>query len=169
MHAHAHPATPPASRSCVAVLPPFFMYLEYDAALLYFSTHTDVTTELTGIIVLCGMAAFALVFTELSLIGMTSSLAFSLCATIKELLLVFISTRVNGDRLTNTNISGFVVTLSGVFWYKYLKYRDQERLSDAAARVEVDTDKDEALLLPVKIEPGGSIGRLKIELAPIGV
>ena len=111
---------------CAAVVPSFFL-LEYAKFTAYWAAQPSALATLLRIATVAGVWAclgFCLVFVELSIIGMTSSLTFSICATCKELLLVAIATWVNAEVLSPLNLLGFCISLSGVVAYKVMKYRE---------------------------------------------
>eukprot|EP00937_MAST-01D_sp_MAST-1D-sp2_P008020 g8020.t1 len=115
---------------CATALVPFFFWLEYDAVWLYVAEHDNphaLAWQLAIVVVIWAALGFMLVFTELWLIGLTSSLTFSICATCKELMLVLIATIVNHDRLSRLNMVGFAVSLSGVLSYKYITYQERQQ------------------------------------------
>ena len=119
---------------CSLALVPFFLVLEYEAVSLHFREVDDaagLACKLVGVVVLWAALGLTLVYVELTLIGMTSSLTFSICATCKELMLVGLATVINGDRLSPKNLFGFGVSLSGVLAYKYIMYQERQQKQQA--------------------------------------
>lgn len=69
-----------------------------------------------------GVVAFMMNVTEFGLIQRTSVVTLSVAGIFKEVAVIFVSTVIFHDQLTPINISGLVVTISGIALYNYLKY-----------------------------------------------
>ncbi|KAK9405097.1 solute carrier family 35 member C2 [Crotalus adamanteus] len=77
--------------------------------------------DLLGKLVLGGLLAFGLGFSEFLLVSRTSSLTFSISGIFKEVCTLFLAAHLMGDQLTPLNWLGFAVCLLGISLHVALK------------------------------------------------
>ncbi|NP_001026036.1 solute carrier family 35 member C2 [Gallus gallus] len=76
---------------------------------------------MVGKLLLGGILAFGLGFSEFLLVSRTSSLTLSIAGIFKEICVLFLATHLLGDRLSPLNWLGFAVCLSGISLHVILK------------------------------------------------
>jgi hypothetical protein len=79
------------------------------------------------VLLLNGLAAFALNIAVFLLIGKTSALTMNIAGVIKDWMLIFFSYFVFKAPLTALNLGGYVFCCAGVVLYQFQKYRDMHR------------------------------------------
>ena len=79
------------------------------------------------VLLLNGLAAFALNIAVFLLIGKTSALTMNIAGVIKDWMLIFFSYFVFKAPLTPLNLFGYLFCCSGVFVYQYQKYKDMQK------------------------------------------
>lgn len=101
----------------------------------YFVEYEDVSTVVAAdtldirphVLLLNGLAAFALNIAVFLLIGKTSALTMNIAGVIKDWMLIFFSYFVFKAPLTPLNLFGYLFCCSGVFVYQYQKYKDMQK------------------------------------------
>ena len=96
-----------------------------------------VTISLVG-----GFITLALLVVEISLVTLTSALATDVGAKVKDMALILISMVVYGDRLTTTNMIGFLIVCVGVVSYSIYKKMGATKLEQVEYSA-VQWDEDE--------------------------
>lgn len=81
-------------------------------------------------VILGGIVAFFLGFSEYLLLGNTSSLTLSICGIFKEICTLYIATSYNNDQLSLMNWVGFAVCMSGIVLHVVLKNRKSKSTVD---------------------------------------
>ncbi|WWC69272.1 uncharacterized protein I206_103210 [Kwoniella pini CBS 10737] len=89
----------------------------------------------TGVIILPGALAFAMVASEYFIIQRAGVVPLSIAGIFKEVSTISISAWVFGDQLTGLNIIGVAITVCGIALYSYHKYQ-----KSMAETVELDDD-----------------------------
>jgi solute carrier family 35 protein C2 len=69
-----------------------------------------------------GFIAFALITTEVHLVHLTSSLTLGVMGQIKEITQICLAMLIFHDRLNHINISGIIIAMLGITYYKTIKY-----------------------------------------------
>eukprot|EP00736_Rhodelphis_marinus_P009340 Rmarinus@m.25835 len=111
---------------CVVALPPLFFYLEFEDLLKYFEESEDLSSkvmQLTLLILLFGVLAYGMIYIELVIVKLTSSVTLSVIMVCKELLLIGASVAIFGDELSKENAIGFFIAVCGVVAYKIYLFR----------------------------------------------
>lgn len=70
-----------------------------------------------------GIVAFFLGFSEYLLLSNTSSLTLSICGIFKEICTLLLASHYNNDNISTMNWIGFSVCVSGIILHVYLKNR----------------------------------------------
>ncbi|XP_074744269.1 solute carrier family 35 member C2 isoform X2 [Strix uralensis] len=103
--------------------------------------------SLVGKLFLGGILAFGLGFSEFLLVSRTSSLTLSVAGIFKEICILFLATRLLGDRLSLLNWLGFAVCLSGISLHVILKAMNSKGEKALKLQKEASSDPDLELLL----------------------
>ncbi|KAM9650157.1 solute carrier family 35 member C2 isoform 2-T2 [Morphnus guianensis] len=103
--------------------------------------------SLVGKLFLGGILAFGLGFSEFLLVSRTSSLTLSIAGIFKEICILFLATRLLGDRLSLLNWLGFAVCLSGISLHVILKAVNSKGEKALKLHKEASSDPDLELLL----------------------
>ncbi|KFQ90070.1 Solute carrier family 35 member C2, partial [Phoenicopterus ruber ruber] len=103
--------------------------------------------SLVGKLFLGGILAFGLGFSEFLLVSRTSSLTLSIAGIFKEICILFLATRLLGDRLSLLNWLGFAVCLSGISLHVILKAMNSKGEKALKLHKETSSDPDLELLL----------------------
>ncbi|KAM6378449.1 solute carrier family 35 member C2 isoform 2-T2 [Pluvialis apricaria] len=103
--------------------------------------------SLVGKLFLGGILAFGLGFSEFLLVSRTSSLTLSIAGIFKEICILFLATRLLGDRLSLLNWLGFAVCLSGISLHVILKAMNSKGEKTLKLHKEASSDPDLELLL----------------------
>ncbi|KAM6341161.1 solute carrier family 35 member C2 isoform 2-T2 [Alca torda] len=103
--------------------------------------------SLVGKLFLGGILAFGLGFSEFLLVSRTSSLTLSIAGIFKEICILFLATRLLGDRLSLLNWLGFAVCLSGISLHVILKAMNSKGENALKPHKEASSDCDLELLL----------------------
>ncbi|XP_029866396.1 solute carrier family 35 member C2 isoform X2 [Aquila chrysaetos chrysaetos] len=103
--------------------------------------------SLVGKLFLGGILAFGLGFSEFLLVSRTSSLTLSIAGIFKEICILFLATRLLGDRLSLLNWLGFAVCLSGISLHVILKAMNSKGEKALKLHKEASSDPDLELLL----------------------
>nr|XP_009498941.1 PREDICTED: solute carrier family 35 member C2 [Phalacrocorax carbo] len=103
--------------------------------------------SLVGKLFLGGILAFGLGFSEFLLVSRTSSLTLSIAGIFKEICILFLATRLLGDRLSLLNWLGFAVCLSGISLHVILKAMNSKGEKALTLHKEASSDPDLELLL----------------------
>uniref|UniRef100_A0A8C3JHI3 Solute carrier family 35 member C2 n=1 Tax=Calidris pygmaea TaxID=425635 RepID=A0A8C3JHI3_9CHAR len=103
--------------------------------------------SLVGKLFLGGILAFGLGFSEFLLVSRTSSLTLSIAGIFKEICILFLATRLLGDRLSLLNWLGFAVCLSGISLHVILKAMNSKGENALKLHKEPSSDPDLELLL----------------------
>ncbi|NXJ89711.1 S35C2 protein, partial [Corythaixoides concolor] len=103
--------------------------------------------SLVGKLFLGGILAFGLGFSEFLLVSRTSSLTLSIAGIFKEICILFLATRLLGDRLSLLNWLGFAVCLSGISLHVVLKAMNSKGGKALKLHKEASSDPDLELLL----------------------
>ncbi|NXT56810.1 S35C2 protein, partial [Pluvianellus socialis] len=103
--------------------------------------------SLVGKLCLGGILAFGLGFSEFLLVSRTSSLTLSIAGIFKEICILFLATRLLGDRLSLLNWLGFAVCLSGISLHVILKAMNSKGEKALKIHKEASSDPDLELLL----------------------
>ncbi|KAF9437884.1 Triose-phosphate Transporter [Entomortierella beljakovae] len=77
-----------------------------------------------GLVLLGGLIAFLMLLAEFNLIIRTSVVSLSVMGIVKEVVTIVISSIVFHDHLTLVNILGLFITLTGIGFYHFMKYRE---------------------------------------------
>ncbi|KFP17505.1 Solute carrier family 35 member C2, partial [Egretta garzetta] len=86
-------------------------------------------------------------FSEFLLVSRTSSLTLSIAGIFKEICILFLATRLLGDRLSLLNWLGFAVCLSGISLHVILKAMNSKGEKALKLHKEASSDPDRELLL----------------------
>nr|XP_039274335.1 solute carrier family 35 member C2-like isoform X2 [Styela clava] len=86
-------------------------------------------------ILLGGIVAFFLGFSEYLLLSNTSSLTLSICGIFKEICTLLLASRYNGDRLTTMNWIGFAVCICGIILHVFLKNRAESKPEETSENI----------------------------------
>ncbi|NWT35658.1 S35C2 protein, partial [Chroicocephalus maculipennis] len=103
--------------------------------------------SLVGKLFLGGILAFGLGFSEFLLVSRTSSLTLSIAGIFKEICILFLATRLLGDRLSLLNWLGFAVCLSGISLHVILKAMNSKGENALKPHKEASSNPDLELLL----------------------
>ncbi|KFQ35620.1 Solute carrier family 35 member C2, partial [Mesitornis unicolor] len=98
-------------------------------------------------LLLGGVLAFGLGFSEFLLVSRTSSLTLSIAGIFKEICILLLATRLLGDRLSLLNWLGFAVCLSGISLHVILKAMSSRGENAVKLHKEPSSDPDLELLL----------------------
>jgi|Transcript_2727 hypothetical protein len=108
---------------CALAVPFYFVEYEEVAAVVQ-AKSLDIRAH---VLLLNGLAAFALNIAVFLLIGKTSALTMNIAGVIKDWMLIFFSYFVFKAPLTALNLGGYVFCCAGVVLYQFQKYRDMHR------------------------------------------
>ncbi|KAM6248550.1 solute carrier family 35 member C2 isoform 3-T3 [Porphyrio hochstetteri] len=114
------------------------LFLFHEAGMLF---------ALVGKLLLGGILAFGLGFSEFLLVSRTSSLTLSIAGIFKEICILFLATHLLGDRLSLLNWLGFAVCLSGISLHVVLKAMNTKGEKAPKLHKEASSDPDLELLL----------------------
>lgn len=90
----------------------------------YYLNNDSKTLLLTLLFTLCGgFIAFYLIYIEIKLVSLTSSLTLGVLGQVKEILQILLSIIVYHDQVNLYNGIGIVISMIGIAWYKQLKYK----------------------------------------------
>ncbi|KAJ1656210.1 hypothetical protein IWQ61_004185 [Dispira simplex] len=76
-----------------------------------------------GLTVLGGFLALATIMCEFRLIQLTSTVTLSVCGISKEILMITLSILLFGDEMTVVNVTGLVISITGILYYNLDKWR----------------------------------------------
>ncbi|TID29018.1 hypothetical protein CANINC_002166 [Pichia inconspicua] len=91
-----------------------------------------------GLILIPGFLAFFMTISEFVLLQYASLLTLSIAGIFKELLTIFVSWIVFGDKLSSLNIVGLAVTFADIVWYNIYRF---EQNAEAAKRNEPEENE----------------------------
>jgi len=115
---------------CIAALPVMISFLEMPEVFEFLMERgSGYLMQVVLIAVVCGLGAFLLLFSELVLIRLTSSLTLSIAAVCKELLIVILSVGLGKESLHIMNIVGFGLCIVGVCLYKLERARSNNTVT----------------------------------------
>ncbi|XP_066479898.1 solute carrier family 35 member C2 [Tiliqua scincoides] len=118
--------------------------------------------RLLGKLVLGGVLAFGLGFSEFLLVSRTSSLALSVSGIFKEVCILLLATHLMGDHLSPVNWLGFAVCLLGISLHVALKVLAARGQKDGRRQKESDSSPDLELLLLHHQEEEVAAGSLQL-------
>ena len=97
---------------------------------------------LVAICLVGGLLSFLLVYIEVLLCHLTSSMTLTVLGIMKTILQIFLGFVVFGDRLGIRNISGLALVLIGVLWCVVFVKRGEFKIySRNTIQVQIDTSK----------------------------
>lgn len=135
----------------VLTLPLLVFFLETPAVFSFLQEPEHVGGYLFQVIGLaagCGLLAFLLLFSELFLIRLTSSLTMSIAAVCKEMVIVCMSVAFRGESLNSQNLTGFALCMAGVSLYKYDRTRQSASFEGVYSKLTTaSSEEDETLVL----------------------
>ena len=114
------------SPAATVALVPLMFAVEFQKLLAssFFSV-PGVATEFTLMVLVTGLLAFCLIFLELQLVHLTSSLTCSICGVIKELLTITASVLFFSDVISGLNMAGMAVSVTGILGYNLYRRRQE--------------------------------------------
>jgi solute carrier family 35, member C2 len=119
----------------VAILP-LALGTEYEK---YSSIPSEMIGPLVTICLVGGVLSFLLVYIEVLLCHLTSSMTLTVLGILKTVLQIFLGFVVFGDDLGTRNISGLVLVLIGVMWYKSIR-QNLSSLPQNAETLEIEVE-----------------------------
>ncbi|KAG7694065.1 hypothetical protein KL932_003411 [Ogataea haglerorum] len=87
------------------------------------------------LILIPGLLAFFMTLSEFVLLQYASLLTLSIAGIFKELLTIFTSWLLFGDKLTFINLVGLAVTLADIVWYNFYRFDEVQNESNAKNKV----------------------------------
>ena len=138
--------SPASAVACI----PVFLVIELDEFLdSKFARSPDLIFEAALIIVGGGIIAFLLIFAEVKLVKISSSLTMGMFGNLKEVVTITLSIMIFGDRVTFLNVTGLMIAVLGATWYRKYKLSEaskpQEQYMAAHAGLWDIDDNDELL------------------------
>ncbi|CAM9139902.1 unnamed protein product [Laminaria digitata] len=85
--------------------------------------------QVAGLILATGMFSFMLIFAEVKLLSITSSLSMGVLGTVKEIVQIFLAVLVFSDRITFWKIAGLLLAMTGSLSYKLIRGKPSARAS----------------------------------------
>ena len=109
----------------VVTILPLALATEYEK---YSKIPTDMVQPLVAICLVGGLLSFLLVYIEVLLCHLTSSMTLTVLGIMKTILQIFLGFVVFGDRLGIRNISGLALVLIGVLWCVVFVKREEFKI-----------------------------------------
>lgn len=103
---------------------PVALSMEHGVFTSEFFTHFDLAAEFTGLILFAGLISFSLIFAEVMLVKITSSLTLGVLGQVKELLQIVLAMMVFNDSLTVLNMVGLAISIIGAYAYRVVRQAD---------------------------------------------
>ena len=120
----------------VLAILPLALGTEYEK---YSKIPSEMVGPLVAICLVGGLLSFLLVYIEVLLCHLTSSMTLTVLGIMKTILQIFLGFIVFGDSLGVRNISGLVLVLIGVLWYKSIR-QNLATLSRNAETLEIEVE-----------------------------
>ncbi|KAJ3061995.1 Triose-phosphate Transporter, partial [Quaeritorhiza haematococci] len=113
----------------------------------HFSTPSS-AFNILAIMSLGGFIAFLMLVAEFKLISETSVVTFSIAGIFKEILTIWLSMMIFGDRLTAWTVVGLVVSLGGIGGYNFVRMKDmyERHRKGRAAQLEREGSEEAELV-----------------------
>jgi len=134
----------------IALLPLAYLYEGPKLKETSFFIKDEVKLEFFAIVLGTSLLAFCLLFLELKLVKLTSSLTVSILGIFKEIMTIVASVFVFGDKLNSLNIVGVAVSAAGLMGYNtYRQFQANAQQRDGYKMVGLElltafaADKDE--------------------------
>ena len=120
----------------VLAILPLALGTEYEK---YSKIPSEMVGPLVAICLVGGLLSFLLVYIEVLLCHLTSSMTLTVLGIMKTILQIFLGFTVFGDSLGVRNISGLVLVLIGVLWYKSIR-QNLATLSRNSETLEIEVE-----------------------------
>ena len=126
--------SPASALSCI----PVFLLIELRPFLASpFLQAPGVLAEALLIVLGGGLISFLLIFAEVKLVKISSSLTMGIFGNLKEVVTIALSMAVFQDRVSLLNSLGLVLSIGGALWYR--RYKLREKASSSAEYIPADS------------------------------
>ena len=150
-----------APASAIALVLPALVFEGRDVARWFQSASVAHQYEVTLWVCLSSAVAFLLTVAEFTITGLTSALTMCVTGIAKQIIIVAIAMVLFGERLGRVNAIGFGMSIVGICFYNYLKYKQHHAQNAGKGYAAVPA--------AAEVEPSGSSSAVFGKDATIGV